>query len=152
MIRIETNKSPWNTEELNQWREELHKLTECRDALSGAELSAAYYARRPHFQNYVKNVVEEFGAERVNTVLGYTVRHFDYDGRFDRRVKDWAQRQPRVPQPPRPASRGDLPPRDFHELISNEHPVILNFVCKMQMESDPVRENPANRKNRGESR
>ncbi len=61
-----------NNEELIQWREELCKLTECRDALSGAELSAAYYAQRPHFQNYVAGVVEKFGVERVNTVLGYT--------------------------------------------------------------------------------
>ena len=143
---------PWNTEELNQWREEIRILKECRKALSGTELSRAYHAQRPHFQNYVNAVVEQFGAERVNTVLGYAVRHFDYDGRFDRSVKNWAQVQPRAPQPPRMKHNGNEPPRDFHELVCSAHPVILNFVCRIQMESELSQEKTMKTKNRGVER
>ena len=130
---MENNPILWNTEELNQWREELRALKQCREALSGADLSRAYHAQHPHFENYVMNVVRKFGVERVNTVLGYTVRHYDYDGRFDQGVKSWANKQPRAPQPPRLKTAGDTP-RDFHELVCSAHPVILNFVCRIQME------------------
>ena len=141
----------WNTEELNQWREELRALKQCREALSGADLSRAYHAQHPHFANYVKDVVRKFGVERVNTVLGYTVRHYDYDGRFDQGVKNWAQKQPRAPQPPR-LKAGAEPPRDFHELVCTAHPVILNFVCRIQMESEPSQEKTMKTKNRGVER
>ena len=100
-----------STEELNQWREKIHTLKECRAALSGAELSRTYHAQHPHFENYVKDVVRKFGIERVNTVLGYTVRHYDYDGRFDQGVNNWAKRQPRALQPPHLKTSGE-PIRD----------------------------------------
>ena len=141
----------WNTEELKQWRNELHILKECRDALSGTDLSRAYHAQHPHFENYVKGVVEKYGAERVNTVLGYTVRHYDYDGRFDQGVKNWGKKQPCAPQPPRLKSSGESV-RDFHELVCTAHPVILNFVCRIQMESEPSQENTMKTKNRGVER
>ena len=137
-----------NTEEHKQWIEELRTLMECRDALSGSELSLAYHAQRPHFQNYVNSVVAKYGAERVNTVLGNTVRHFDYDGRFDRSVKVWAQRQPRVPQPPL-RKNIDAPPRDFLELVSSAHPVILNFVCRIQMEAELSPQEATKKRNGG---
>ena len=142
----------WNTEELKQWRNELHILKECRDALSGTDLSRAYHAQHPHFENYIKGVVEKYGAERVNTVLGYTVRHYDYDGRFDQGVKNWAQNQPLAPQLPRLKTNPDLPPRDFHELVANSHPVILNFVCRMRIEDVHSRPKAAKKKDRGEVR
>lgn len=149
---IESKSIVLNTEELNPWREEIRILKECRKELSGSELSHAYHAQRPHFQNYVNSVVQKFGAERVNTVLGYTVRHFDYDGRFDRSVKNWAQTQPRAPQPPRMKHNGNEPPRDFHELISDTHPVILNFVCHFQMEAAQEKQKSHKKIDRGESR
>ena len=141
----------WNTEELNQWREELRTLKQCREALSGADLSRAYHAQHPHFENYVKDVVGKFGSECVNTVLGYTVRHYDYDGRFDQGVKSWANKQPHAPQPPRLKTAGD-PPRDFHELVCSAHPVILNFVRRIQMESELSQNKPMKTKNRGVER
>ena len=141
----------WNTEELNQWREELRTLKQCREALSGTDLSRAYHAQHPHFENYVKGIVRKFGAECVNTVLGYTVRHYDYDGRFDQGVKNWAQKQPRAPQPPH-LKAGAEPPRDFHELVCNAHPVILNFVCRIQIESEPSHQKTTKTKNRGVER
>jgi hypothetical protein len=140
-----------STEELNHWREKIHTLKECRAALSGSELFRAYHAQHPHFENYVKDVVSKFGAERVNTVLGYTVRHYDYDGRFDQGVKNWAQKQLRAPQPPRLKTAGD-PLRDFHDPVCNAHPVILNFVCRIQMESEPSQEKTMKMKNRGVER
>ena len=140
-----------STEELNQWREKIHTLKECRAALSGSELSRAYHAQHPHFENYVKDVVSKFGSECVNTVLGYTVRHYDYDGRFDQGVKNWGKKQPCAPQPPRLKTAGD-PPRDFHELVCSAHPVILNFVCRIQMESEPNQNKPMKKNNRGVER
>ena len=141
----------WNTEELNKWRDKIRTLKECRAALSGSELSRAYHAQHPHFENYVKDVVGKFGTECVNTVLGYTVRHYDYDGRFDQGVKNWAQRQLRAPQPPHLKVNSE-PPRDFHELVCNAHPVILNFVCRIQMESEPNQNKPMKKNNRGVER
>ena len=74
---MENKPALWNTEELIQWREGLRTLKQCRVALSGTDLSRAYYAQHPHFENYVKGVVKKLGAERVNTVLGYIARHYD---------------------------------------------------------------------------
>ena len=148
---MENKPALWNTEELKQWREELRTLKDCRDALSGSDLSRAYHAQHPYFENYVKGVVEKYGAERVNMVLGYTVRHYDYDGRFDSGVKNWAQRQPHAPQPPRLKTNGE-PPRDFHELVCDAHPVILNFVCRMRIEDEPNQNKPMKKNNRGVER
>ena len=122
---MENNPVLWNTEELNQWREELRALKQCREALSGADLSRAYHAQH--------------------------VRHYDYDGRFDQGVKNWAQKQPCASQPPR-LKAGAEPPRDFHELVCTAHPVILNFVCRIQMESEPNQNKPMKKNNRGVER
>jgi len=136
---------------IEQWRKEFRTLQECREALSGAALSRAYHAQRPYFQNYVDSVVEKYGAERVNIVLGHTVRHYDYDGRFDCSVKDWAWKQPEAAQFPTVISHSGIP-RDYHELVAYAHPVILNFVCKMQIKAEQEKEHSPKRKGRGEER
>lgn len=141
----------WNTEELSKWRNEISVLKECRKALSGADLSRAYHAQQPHFENYVQSVVKKYGAERVNTVLGYTVRHYDYDGRFDHGVKVWAESQPRAPLPPLRSGNVNTPLRDFHELVADAHPVILNFVCRMRIEAEHQQNKPK-KKDRGAER
>lgn len=133
-------------ETIDQWREEFGRLKACHEALAGKDLSAAYEARKPHFENYVRAVVAQHGEHRVNTVLGHTVRAKPWDGRFTDEVKAWADRQSPFEQPP----GIDRPPRDYRELITDAHPVIVNQVCRVMLRME--QEKAQNAKNRGDAR
>ncbi|MEG1513375.1 MAG: DUF3849 domain-containing protein [Clostridia bacterium] len=131
-------------ETIEQWRQEFRKLQECRKALDNGDLHAAYEAQRPHFENYVKAVVAQFGERRVSIVLGHTVRRKSWDGRFTNDVKAWAERQPPFEQPPIPPEK-NFPKRDFHELITDAHPMIVNQVCRVKMEMEGAKSQNMNR-------
>jgi hypothetical protein len=79
----------------------------------------------------LKAVTAEFGAERVNIVLANTVDYKDYDGRFSRENKLWAQgiQLPQLTKEQRAA------------FVCEAHPAILdgfvNTVRKQQQEKRP---------------
>ncbi len=133
-------------ETIEQWREEFGRLKACHEALADRDLSVAYEARTPHFENYVRAVAAQHGEHRVNAVLGHTVCVKPWDGWFSGEVKAWADRQPPIEQPPGIGR----PLRDYRELVTDAHPVIVNQVCRVMMCME--REKVQNAKNRGDAR
>jgi hypothetical protein len=128
-------------ETLDQWRDEFFRLQECRKEFETAELSNACNSGQGSFlkvRAFLEGVIERFGQERVKTVLGYTVRVLEWDGRFDRNVKAWAAKVKQFQQPP--SSSGI--PRDYHELVINSHPAILNEVIKLVIKHERSQEHP----------
>lgn len=72
-----------------------------------------------------KPVVEQFGAERVAHVLAATVRYFDWDGRFSRDNKAWAQTVPFV------HDTDSLGMDRSTEYVVESHPAVLDGFIKL---------------------
>ncbi len=72
-----------------------------------------------------KPVVEQFGAERVAHVLAATVRYFDWDGRFSRDNKAWAQTIPFV------HDTDSLGMDRSTEFVVESHPAVLDGFIKL---------------------
>lgn len=75
--------------ELAQYRLSNTTNSSCRDAIEAAI--------RDHYRNNcldvagVKKVLAEFGAERTQYVLANTVHHAEWDQRYSRSNKEWAE-------------------------------------------------------------
>lgn len=76
-------------------------------------------------QDAAKPVVERFGAERVAHVLAATVRYFDWDGRFSRDNKAWAQTVPFV------HDTDSLGMDRCTEYVVESHPAVLDGFIKL---------------------
>lgn len=76
-------------------------------------------------QDAAKPVVERFGAERVAHVLAATVRYFDWDGRFSRDNKAWAQTVPFV------HDTDSLGMDRCTEYVAESHPAVLDGFIKL---------------------
>ena len=61
----------------------------CKEAIEQA-ISSHYSNNRLDAEAAVKDVLEQFGPERVQYVLANTVRHKEWDGRISRDSKAWA--------------------------------------------------------------
>ena len=72
----------------------------------------------------MKDVVEQFGFDRVLYVLANTVRHFDYDGRLSDDNKRWAKTVPVFENPD--ASGSD---RNCYFVV-NSHPGLTDLFVK----------------------
>lgn len=67
----------------------------CRDAIEKAV--AKHYRDKCLNKAGAREVIDEFGKERVMTVLAITIRDKLYDGRFSSANKAWAQAFPIEP-------------------------------------------------------
>ena len=100
--------------EFDLWRESHRETQRCRDAID--------QTIREHFDGwYLEHdihlpVIEEFGIERVNTVIASTLAHKDYDGRFSHHNRDWA-------------SGLDVTTDDRY--VSEAHPAVLDGFIDM---------------------
>lgn len=65
----------------------------CKDAIEQA-ISRHYSNNRLDAEAAVKEVLEQFGLDRVQYVLANTVRHKEWDGRISRDNKAWASTMP----------------------------------------------------------
>lgn len=72
-----------------------------------------------------KPVVEQFGAERVAHVLAATIRYFDWDGRFSRDNKAWAQTVPSI------NDQDSLGMDRSIECVVESHPAVLDGFIKL---------------------
>ncbi|MCD7764426.1 MAG: DUF3849 domain-containing protein [Lachnospiraceae bacterium] len=72
-----------------------------------------------------KPVVEQFGAECVAHVLAATVRYLDWDGRFSRDNKAWAQTVPFV------QDTDSLGMDRSTEYVVESHPAVLDGFIKL---------------------
>ncbi len=65
----------------------------CKVAIEQA-ISAHYRDNRLDTASAVQEILEEFGAERMNFILANTIQHKDADGRISRNNKAWAKTIP----------------------------------------------------------
>lgn len=78
--------------ELEQYRASYKANVACKEAIETAIRDN--YSDNRLGKEAVKQVVERFGYERTFYVLAVTVREKDWDGRIDRKNKDWARTIP----------------------------------------------------------
>ena len=78
--------------EMDAYRASRKACIACKEAIEKAIIDN--YRDNVLDCNAAKQVVETFGFERTMYVLAVTVRHKDWDGRFSRSNKEWAQTQP----------------------------------------------------------
>ena len=78
--------------ELELYRASNKANTACKEAIEKA-ISEHYYDNIMH-KEAVAQVAEQFGYERTLYVLANTIRQKDWDGRFSRDNKEWAQTVP----------------------------------------------------------
>lgn len=106
--------------ELEAFRESSKCNQDCAAAIDKAIADSRhdhYYYKLP---TALDTVTKEFGMERVAFVVAATVQHYDYDGRYSRANKEWAQ--------------GFTVPKDRESLILlNTHPAVLDgFADKVR--------------------
>ncbi len=83
-----------------------------------------------HLNCDAKNVIEQFGAERVECVLANTVQQKDWDGRFSRINKEWA-------------AAIEVPNAERSFGIVESHPAILDgFINIARKELTAIRAQP----------
>ena len=93
----------------------------CKEAIEQA-IASHYYDNRFNAEAAVRDVVKQFGFERMFYVLANTVQTQGGDGRVSRANKDWAQTIPVAFENGR---------RDMSFLITRSHPGLLDmFVSK----------------------
>ena len=97
----------------------------CKEAIEQA-IASHYYDNRFNAEAAVRDVVKQFGFERMFYVLANTVQTQGGDGRVSRANKDWAQTIPVAFENGR---------RDMSFLITHSHPGLLDmFVSKARHE------------------
>ena len=97
----------------------------CKEAIEQA-IASHYYDNRFNAEAAVRDVVKQFGFERMFYVLANTVQAQGGDGRVSRSNKDWAQTIPVAFENGR---------RDMSFLITRSHPGLLDmFVSKARHE------------------
>lgn len=85
----------WSMAELEAYKTSRVAGVACRDAIEKAV--AKHYRDNCLNKAGAREVIDEFGKERVMTVLAITIRDKLYDGRFSSANKAWAQAFPIEP-------------------------------------------------------
>ena len=85
----ETAEYAINNGEIDLYRRSMRANVECRMAIEDA-ISDGYDGLRLDTSS-VKDIIKQFGAERVEYVLANTIQQKDWDGRFSRDNKAWAK-------------------------------------------------------------
>lgn len=76
--------------EMNEWVESFAENCTCARAID--EAIAEGYGDNRLNKDCAKNILEEYGFDRVNWVLANTIREGEHDGRYSRENKEWAKR------------------------------------------------------------
>lgn len=114
--------------ELEQYRASHKANIACRDAIDNT--ISNNYRDNCLGSDSAKQVIAEFGLDRTLYVLANTIREKDWDGRIDRRNKDWAQT---IPVFDDDNGFGYNRNRDF--VVDKSHPGLLNlFVNQARRE------------------
>ena len=79
--------------EMAQYNRSYQANLDCKEAIEHA-ISTHYADNRLDTEAAVKDVLEKFGAERVQFILANTIQHKDSDGRVSRDNKAWAKTIP----------------------------------------------------------
>ena len=111
--------------ELDQFRESKQLNIDCAKAIDKAITDSNYELYRYDLKTAMREVLSEYGSERVSMVLANTLKCKDYDGRFSRDSKDWAKT---VPLP-------DMDSDSRFSFIADTHPAILDgFINQVRRE------------------
>lgn len=76
--------------EMAQYNLSYQANSACKEAIEQA-ISAHYAENRLDTEAAVKDVLEKFGAERVQFILANTIQHKNHDGRISQDNKAWAK-------------------------------------------------------------
>ncbi len=110
-------------DELDVYRASHKANIACQDAID--EAISSHYSENSLHTGGVKEVADRFGFDRVLYVLANTVREKDWDGRIDRRNKEWAQTIPIFEDD---NSFGDNRNREF--VVSRSHTGLVDLFVK----------------------
>lgn len=92
---------------------------ECRNAIDKAINDSQYDTNHYKMKDAVKQVVDEYGSERVELLMAKIVQGADWDGRYSRQNKEWA--------------KGFDVPESMKDIYSNTHPCLLDgFLNKVR--------------------
>jgi len=107
--------------ELDKYRASLRLNKECGETIDGAIKECVV----PNAHGYrltpesVSKVMDVYGEQRMSVVLANTVRLQDWDGRYSKDTRDWANRV-EIPQV-----------RDKRDFFSNAHPAVLDGYIRL---------------------
>lgn len=107
-------------DELEQYRASHKANIACRDAIDNAIRDN--YRNNCLGSDTAKQVIAEFGFDRTLYVLANTVREKDWDGRIDRKNKDWART---IPVFDDENGFGDNRNREF--IVDRAHPGLVDL-------------------------
>jgi hypothetical protein len=107
-------------DELEQYRASHKANIACRDAINDAIRDN--YRNNCLSSDTAKQVIAEFGFDRTLYVLATTVREKDWDGRIDRKNKDWART---IPVFADENSFGDN--RNLEFIVDRAHPGLVDL-------------------------
>ena len=79
--------------EMAQYNRSYQANSACKEAIEQT-ISAHYAENRLDTEAAVKDVLEKFGAERVQFILANTIQHKNHDGRISQDNKAWAKTIP----------------------------------------------------------
>ena len=94
-VYVETGTYARDHGELDAYRESAKLNRECAHAIS--EYISDNYRDNKLDDSGIKDVIGKFGADRVQIVLANTVQQADWDGRYSRDNKAWANTFPALP-------------------------------------------------------
>ena len=94
-VYVETGAYARDHGELDAYRESAKLNRECAHAIS--EYISDNYRDNKLDDSGIKDVIDKFGADRVQTVLANTIQQADWDGRYSRDNKAWANTFPALP-------------------------------------------------------
>ncbi len=102
-----------------QTEQEEQLNSSCKEAIEKA-ISGSYRGNSLNAKAAAQEVLDQFGPERVQTVLAATVQDKDWDGRFSRENKAWAQTVPMQ-------EGGENRNRRSHWVVDS-HPGLVNLL------------------------
>lgn len=116
--------------ELEMYRASYKANISCKEALTEA-IRENYTGNRLNTALIYDNAVERFGPERVKLVLAATIRHKDWDERFSRDNRAWAQT---VPMEVCFGSRGN--DHSVHYVVDSHSSLTDLFVSHFRREQE----------------
>lgn len=123
--------------ELDVFRASYKANVACKEALEKA-INDNYSDNRLNTAAIYKDMVGKFGAERVKFVLATTIQHKDWDERFSRNNKAWAQT---IPMEASFGSREN--DHSVYYVVDKAHPGLTDlFVSHFRREQAKEREQP----------
>ncbi|MDL2217898.1 DUF3849 domain-containing protein [Christensenellaceae bacterium OttesenSCG-928-M15] len=109
--------------EMDKYHADRQLSFECRDAIDAAIRESRYDTHYYKLKDAAEQVIDTYGAERVELIMAKIVQASDWDGRYSRQNKEWA--------------KGFEIPQGMKDIYSDTHPCLLDGFL------EKVREKPS---------